>query len=114
MFGATVGKQSFTVQGEIPEKLYACATGDEHRLTVKLVNTSNDARDVSLSLDTLTPEAAELTVLQSDVLKVRNNLSFEGAPEYRVKPVTKTLRMTNGKLVLHLDKQSVNVIQIAL
>ena len=44
MFGATVGKQTFTVQGQLPEKLYACATGDDHNLTVKLVNTSNEAR----------------------------------------------------------------------
>ena len=114
MFGATVGKRTFAVQGMLPDKLYACATGDEKTLTVKLVNTSRDARDVSLSLDALTPETAALTVLQSDVLKVRNDLNFEGAPEYRVKPETKTLRMTGGKLELHLDKQSVNVIQIAL
>lgn len=114
MFGATVGKRSFAVQGKLPEKLYACATGDEKTLTVKLVNTSRDARDITLSLEALTPETAELTVLQSDVLKVRNNLNFEGAPEYRVKPETKTIRMTSGKLELHLDKQSVNVIQIAL
>ena len=114
VFGATVGKQTYAVQGTLPEKLYACATGDEKTLTVKLVNTSRDARDVCLSLDALTPGTVDLTVLQSDVLKVRNNLNFEGAPEYCVKPETKTLRMTNGKLELHLDKQSVNVIQIAL
>ncbi|MCI6755911.1 MAG: hypothetical protein MR607_03170 [Lachnospiraceae bacterium] len=114
MFGATVGKQSFAVQGTLPEKFYACATGDEKTLTVKLVNTSRDSRDVSLSLDALTPEMAELTVLQSDVLKVRNNLSFDGSPEYRVKPEKKTVRFVDGKLELHLDKQSVNVIQIVL
>lgn len=79
-----------------------------------MVNTDKKAKDIILSLNSEAIKSAKISVLQSDKLKVRNNLTFKGKPEIVVEPVTRKIDLKGNSFDLHLDGYSVSVMQIEL
>jgi alpha-L-arabinofuranosidase len=102
MYSTTVGNKVVAMQGDLPSGIYTSATATQDRLVIKLVNTNAQGTQVKLLLEGIPDGKAQVMVLQSDDVKVANAMTFNGNPEYVVKPANMELTVQSCIAILDL------------
>ncbi len=102
MYSTTVGNKVVAMQGDLPSGIYTSATATQDRLVIKLVNTNAQGTQVKLRLEGIPDGKAQVMVLQSDDLKVANAMTFNGNPEYVMKPANMELTVQSCIAILDL------------
>jgi alpha-L-arabinofuranosidase len=109
LFSGNIGDQYIPFDGTLPENVAMSVTGDDSKIFIKIVNTGGKSCAMSLHLEGTDSRRVSSQVLQSDDLKAKNHLTFNGKPQMTVGPKDRNLDLIGGKLDIVIEKYSVNV-----
>jgi alpha-L-arabinofuranosidase len=99
----------FTSNVPLPKTLCVSATGDSERVYIKVVNSGSDAVDVQLALNDTQDSTITVLYLQSNDVKVRNMLGFNGLPVEKMSIQEDTAVCKDGTIHATIKGKSVTV-----
>lgn len=112
MYGAHIGDQVCSLNGEVPENVYVVATEDAEKVYVKIANAGKENVDMELSVGDRNVKTVTHICLHSDDLDCANELPFAGTPAYNIVPSTNVLEANGSTVVCEVLGNSVNVFEI--
>ena len=117
-----VGTRILEAEGSGKHGLYYCATADGKFVYVKVVNAARKAKKFVLDLEGISGggsepiefAGAQMQYIHSEDLRARNNLTFDGKPEYQVEIRQKRIAMNGNKIEMALPGQTVGVVRVKM
>lgn len=105
LFSNYVGTHTLPIEDELPEHVHMTITEDEEHVYLKLVNTGNEAHQITLQLPYACDKACG-EVLGHERLDVRNDLQFTGKAVYELQPQAVECQVQGNAFAMEVAPQT--------